>query len=133
VRVRHVASGKYLAVETSEPIKHLQTMNEDWFSAFLVDDAAGEEDPTPGMVVAAPEQMTFYLSSADVTQDPLVPDSVSDRCSPTTGLPQATGARRTWRFASSIATRTRSVSLTWCTCTTQRRRSLDRRASTTRA
>lgn len=79
VRIRHVVSGRYLAVDTEDVMKELAVQNEMLFSTFLVDDAAVEDDEDGLWNLASQEQMTFYISSADAVDDDKVPLSVSAR------------------------------------------------------
>jgi hypothetical protein len=81
IRVRHVPSGRYLAVDTSAPVKEdIGGQQERWFRTFLVDDASREEDLTEndaglGFKTVALESMIFTVSAADVTSSNYVPDS----------------------------------------------------------
>ena len=71
VRVRHVPSGRYLAVDTTSPLQQLHGGTyETWFAARLVDDEALEDDPTDmaetiGFDTISKESMIFYASPAD--------------------------------------------------------------------
>ena len=90
--VRHMASGKYLAVETSSgPFAQGPSgLSEDWFLAFLVDEVSqgsrirgtdescskneGSEFTDRGWEVAKSEAaMSFYITTADLTETACLP------------------------------------------------------------
>jgi hypothetical protein len=91
VRVRHVPSGRYLAVDTSEPIKVEDGgQHECWYRTFLVDDSSREEDEINeeklmnifddqgrnlGFKTIEYKSMIFTVTAADVTNSNFVPDS----------------------------------------------------------
>ena len=94
IRVRHVPSGRYLAVNTEAPLKEDSGVQlEVWFSCFLVDDEIMEEDELGGgegstlttmthdlagnelgFKTIAPERMLFQASSADADMGTKIPN-----------------------------------------------------------
>jgi hypothetical protein len=75
VRVRHVPSGLYLAVDIAKP--NTVSANETWYNAILVDDALTEDTEmlSEGANLAPPENMIFHVHSADKTTAQFIPDS----------------------------------------------------------
>lgn len=81
VRVRHVPSGRYLAVDTSAPCR--QEAHETCFSAYLVDDEALEADTDPPVNMAGDKKgfkaihsdaMLFVANPADAEMGKCIPD-----------------------------------------------------------
>jgi len=83
VRVRHVASGRYLAVDTRAALR--DTARETWFSAILVDDALvapvgmdasppSEQSLDPNFIEVNADQLLFRVTSTDATASQTIPD-----------------------------------------------------------
>jgi len=77
VRIRHMPSGKYLAVNTEDPA--YEQVNEDgasWFAAFMVDDAADiEEELSETTRYCAESQMIFYVVSSEPSDTEAMPST----------------------------------------------------------
>jgi len=68
VRLKHVPSGKYLRVNTSQgPLYHVAA-GEDWYSCSLVDDAAINEKELQESSFADPQSMIFRIQSDGGTE-----------------------------------------------------------------
>jgi hypothetical protein len=81
VRLRHVPSGRYLALNTSKPIatpnaNSFGAEGDEWFSTFLVDDALTPSTAafTEVCQMVPPEQMVFRVFSADLASGEHVPN-----------------------------------------------------------
>jgi len=73
-RVRHVPSGKYLAVDTASPLQVGEENGDAWYGTQLVDDALtpATEPYSDLATLVAPARMVFHISSAEkVTTDKL--------------------------------------------------------------
>jgi len=73
-RVRHLPSGKYLAVDTASPLQVGADSGDAWYGTQLVDDAlTPETEPYSDLAtLVAPARMVFHVSSAEkVTTDKL--------------------------------------------------------------
>jgi hypothetical protein len=80
VRIRHLASGRYLAVNTSFPVCEFQDgLNEAWYSTFLVDDEFLDDDldmdPALGFKFTNPAALIFTVTSTDKTKSSAVPNA----------------------------------------------------------
>jgi len=81
VRVRHVASGRYLAIDTTKPIQTFAKKDEEWFSTYLVDDEIDDEDDSDnaesnkfGYKYAKASAMEFFVSSAEMKSSHIMSD-----------------------------------------------------------
>jgi hypothetical protein len=80
VRVRHVGSGKYLAVDASKPplaVKKAEGAEEAWYSVRLVDDGelvgGGSGGGDGSLNLAEAENLVFYLTPTDAVEDAFLP------------------------------------------------------------
>ena len=74
VRIRHVPSGRYLAVDTESEPMHQPTASEAWYRAYLVDDACSTDSlmDHPAGSMADNESLIFFITG-DNGKDPRLP------------------------------------------------------------
>lgn len=76
VRIRHVPSGRYLAVDTESEPMHEPSASEAWYPAYLVDDACSADSlmDYPAGSMADNESLIFFITG-DNGKDPRLPMS----------------------------------------------------------